>query len=213
MISEQINKVLVLAPHTDDGEFGCGATISKLIEAGKEVHLAAFSPCRKSVPEGFPKDVLEHELKAATAVLGIKPEHLYLYEYEVRIFPSKRQEILEDMIRLRKKVAPDLVFIPSLNDVHQDHFTIAEEGRRAFKFSNILSYEMPWNNFNFNTACFIKVSDKDLDQKIAALKEYKSQYFRTYADEHFIKSLASVRGTQSGGGYAETFEIVRWIIK
>ena len=26
--------VLVLAPHTDDGEFGCGGTIAKLVDEG-----------------------------------------------------------------------------------------------------------------------------------------------------------------------------------
>ena len=35
--------ILVLAPHTDDGEFGCGGTIAKLIDQGKNVFYAAFS--------------------------------------------------------------------------------------------------------------------------------------------------------------------------
>ena len=30
-------KILVLGPHTDDGEFGCGGTIAKFIEEGKEL--------------------------------------------------------------------------------------------------------------------------------------------------------------------------------
>ena len=36
--------------------------------------------------------------------------------------------------------------IPSESDVHQDHQTIYNESIRAFKFSSILGYEMPWNN-------------------------------------------------------------------
>ena len=46
---ESKKKILILAPHTDDGEFGCGGTIAKLIEAGAEVHYAAFSACEQSV--------------------------------------------------------------------------------------------------------------------------------------------------------------------
>lgn len=42
-------RVLVLAPHTDDGEFGCGGTITKLINEGHEVYYAAFSACQQSV--------------------------------------------------------------------------------------------------------------------------------------------------------------------
>ena len=51
------NKVLVLAPHTDDGEFGCGGTISKLIYQGVEVHYVAFSACEQSVLPEFPSDI------------------------------------------------------------------------------------------------------------------------------------------------------------
>ena len=50
--------ILVLAPHTDDGELGLGGTISRLIEDGKKVTYVAFSTAQQSVPEGFPKDIL-----------------------------------------------------------------------------------------------------------------------------------------------------------
>ena len=51
-------RALVLAPHTDDGEFGCGGTIARLVEAGAEVHYHAFSSASRSLPEGFPADIL-----------------------------------------------------------------------------------------------------------------------------------------------------------
>ena len=45
MILNSYNNILVLAPHTDDGELGLGGTISKLIELGKKVeyHLKTSS--------------------------------------------------------------------------------------------------------------------------------------------------------------------------
>ena len=202
-------RVLVLAPHTDDGEFGCGATIAKLIESGTEVYYAAFSACEQSVLPQFPKDILITEVKAATKILGVKPENLLLYNYEVRTFNYRRQEILEDLIELRKKINPELIFMPSSNDIHQDHFTIAQEGLRAFKHCNILCYEVPWNNLSFNTGCFSIVEERHINRKVEALAEYKSQAHRVYANQHFINSLATVRGVQIGKTFAESFEILR----
>ena len=209
----QYKKVLILSPHTDDGEFGCGATITKLIEDGSEVYYAAFSACEQSVLPEFPKDILTKEVKAATQILGIKPQNLILFKYDVRTFNYHRQAILDDIIKLKNEIQPDLVFTPSVNDIHQDHATISNEAVRAFKFTSILCYELPWNNFNFTTTCFFKLNENHVSNKVNALKEYKSQAHRSYADEDFIRSLARIRGVQIGAQYAEVFEMVRWIIK
>jgi LmbE family N-acetylglucosaminyl deacetylase len=204
-------RILILAPHTDDGEFGCGGTICKLINEN-EIYYVAFSACQKSVPAPFDADVLLKEVKAATNVLGIKKENLILLDYDVRTFNYRRQDILEDILKIKKGIAPDIVFMPTQHDIHQDHFTITNEGIRAFKFSSILCYELPWNNFTFNTSCFVTLDEKQLETKSNALAKYKSQAHRPYASQEFIKSLAIVRGVQSGHQYAEAFELVRWII-
>jgi LmbE family N-acetylglucosaminyl deacetylase len=206
-------KVIVLAPHTDDGEFGCGGVINKLIQEGNEVYYIAFSACKQSVLPQFPTDILITEVKEATKVLGVKPEHLILYDFEVRTFSYQRQSILDILIKLRNELSPDLVFLPSSNDIHQDHHTIAIEGMRAFKNTTILAYEIPWNNFTFNTTSFFMLSDINIESKILALQQYKSQAHRAYANEDFIRSLARTRGVQIGGKYAEVFEVVRWVIK
>jgi LmbE family N-acetylglucosaminyl deacetylase len=211
-MSKNFHKILILAPHTDDGEFGCGASIAKFIGQGKEVYYAAFSLAEESVPPPFPKNILESEVKAATKELGIKPENLLLYKYRVRHFAYHRQEILEDLVKLNKKVKPDLVFMPCLQDLHQDHSTIAMEGLRAFKRTSILGYEIPWNNMNFSTQCFITFDEKHLNKKLKALDCYNSQKRKFYASEDFITSLARTRGTQIGVKYAEAFEVIRWIL-
>jgi len=206
------NNVLVLAPHTDDGELGCGGLISKLIENGTEVYYVAFSTAEESVPKGFPKDVLKTEVKAATEVLGIKPENLIIFNYQVRKLNYVRQEILEELVNIRKIKKFDLVLIPSLHDIHQDHTTIAMEGLRAFKTCTLLGYELIWNNLTFNTQCFVKLEKRHIEKKINALKEYKSQGFRDYLSGEFIHSLAKARGVQIGSDYAEAFEVVRLIM-
>ena len=203
------NNVLVLAPHTDDGELGLGGTIHKLISMGKNVYYAAFSTAEKSVPEGFPRDVLKYEVKKATARLGIKPENLFIYDFEVRKLNYYRQEILEELINLRKEYRFDLIFIPSLHDIHQDHSTIAQEGVRAFKNVTVLGYELIWNNLSFNTQCFFQLSKENIDAKISALAEYRSQGLRNYLSPDFIYSLAKTRGVQIGSDYAESFEVIR----
>lgn len=209
---ENKKTILILAPHTDDGEFGCGGTINKLIEEGNDVYYAAFSACQQSVLKDFPSDILITEVKAATEVLGIKKENLILFDYDVRTFNYRRQDILDDLIKLRTDINPDVVFIPALTDIHQDHKTIAEEGLRAFKSKTLLSYEMPWNNITFSTSSFSILSEDNINTKVEALKKYKSQAHRPYANENFIKSLATTRGVQIGTRYAETFEVVRIIL-
>jgi len=204
--------VLVLAPHTDDAEFGCGGTITRFVEEGANVYIATFSACEKSVPHKYPADILRTEFKNAALQLGVVKENLFLFDYEVRVFNERRQDILQELIDLRKKLNPDLILMPSLEDIHQDHFTIAQEGLRAFKFSTILCYEMPWNNMSFNTSSFVHLKEEQIENKVKALQEYKSQEHRPYANDEFIKSLARTRGTQINEHYAEAFHVLRLII-
>lgn len=210
MISKK--RILILAPHTDDGEFGCGGSIARYLESGAEVYYAAFSLAEESVPDGLPKDILFTELHAATKVLGIPEANLLIYKYPVRKLSYFRQDILEDMVKLNRDLFPDLVFTPSKHDVHQDHFTITSEALRAFKFTSLLGYEMPWNNYIFDTTCFIHLEERHVMLKLKSLKCYRSQIGRKYSNEEYIKGLALTRGIQVGGKYAETFNLLRWII-
>jgi len=204
--------VLVLAPHTDDGELGAGGTISLLLENNAMVYYVAFSTAKESVRDGLPSDILKTEVKNATRTLGIKEENLIIFDYQVRQLNFHRQEILEDLIMLRKKVSFDLVLVPSLNDIHQDHLTVAEEGLRAFKSTSVLGYELIWNNLTFNTTCFVKLEERHLLNKISALSKYESQAERNYFSPEFVKSLAKTRGVQIGAPYAEAFEVIRWVM-
>jgi len=210
---KEINRILVLGPHTDDGEFGCGGSIARFVEEGKDVYYATFSCAEESVPPGLPKDILLKEVQAASKVMGIKEENLLIYRYPVRKFAHYRQEILEDLVKLNRELQPDLVLMPSNYDLHQDHYTVALEGLRAFKFTSILGYEMPWNNITFTTSSFVILEKRHVEIKLASIKCYRSQTARRYANEEFIKGLAKTRGVQVGTEYAEAFDVKRWIIK
>jgi len=207
------SRILILAPHTDDGEFGCGGSISKWVDEGEEVYYVAFSSAEKSVPAGMPKDILKKEVREATRILGISTDNLILFDYPVREFPTYRQQILEDMVRLGNELKPELVLLPSTADTHQDHQTISQEGFRAFKKISMIGYEMPYNNLSFTTNLFVTLKEKHVSRKMEALKCYRSQFGRIYATADFVRGLARVRGTQIGVEYAEVFEVIRWVIR
>ncbi len=205
--------VLLLSPHTDDGELGCGATIAKLVERGYRVVSVAFSAAEESVPEGFPKDILRTENRLACAKLGIAPEDSIVLDFRVRTFPENRQRILDTMLQLNREYEPALVFLPSTTDTHQDHVTIAEEGFRAFKRTTMLAYEKPWNNIEFSARCFVTIEPGHLDKKILALECYESQKQRQYINADYVRALALVRGMQIAQPMAEMFDVPRLIMR
>ncbi|MSO58145.1 MAG: PIG-L family deacetylase [Thermoleophilia bacterium] len=206
---EGFRRALVLAPHTDDGEFGCGGTTARLVEAGCEVRYVAFSIATRSLPPGFAPDTLAREVREATAALGIPESGLTVHDFDVRTFPERRQDILELLVALWEDYRPDVVFQPSHHDVHQDHQTVAQEGLRAFKRTTILGYEIPWNNFNFSYGAYLALEERHIDRKVAAVQCYASQQHRRYANEEYIRNLASVHGTNVNRAFAEVFEVYR----
>jgi len=206
----QTNRILILAPHTDDGELGCGGTIAKFCSQGKEVFYAAFSDCKKSMVN-LPPDTLKKECINATAILGIKASDLLFFDFDVRTFSDHRQEILEEMVKLNKAIQPDLIFTPASFDGHQDHGVIYSESLRAFKYCSIMGYELPWNNSSSHFNCFIPLSEENLMKKIESLKAYTSQSHKKYFKEDFILSLTRVRGVQANTQFAEAFEVCRLI--
>ena len=207
-----IQRALVLAPHTDDGEFGCGGTMARLVEEGVDVRYVAFSIATRSLPEGFAPDTLAREVKEATAEIGIPAANLTVHDFDVRTFPEHRQEILELLIEIWNDWKPDCVFQPSVHDVHQDHQTIAAEGLRAFKRTTVLGYEIPWNNLDFSYQAYIALEERHLQRKVAALEKYASQQHRRYANAEYVWSLARTHGTNVNRGYAEVFQVYRAVL-
>ena len=86
-----------------------------------------------------------------------------------------------------KKIKPEIILIPSGNDIHDDHKIVhkaAKVSMRPNKTSNlkiILSYEVlsetEWNEDgkSFNPNYFVHLKTKDIKKKIKAFLKYKSQ--------------------------------------
>lgn len=205
-------RVLVLAPHTDDAELGCGGTIARLLRDGADVAVAAFSTAEESLPPGAVPTRLRDEFLASMQAFGIPREKVFVFGYPVRRLSYFRQEVLEEIVKLRARIDPNMVLLPSASDLHQDHQVLNAEGLRCFKDITILGYELPWNNIEFPAQAFVTLEPCDLMSKWEALKAYKSQFelARPYFCWEFIEGLARVRGLQVKAPYAEAFEVMRF---
>ncbi len=210
-----MKRILVLSPHTDDAELGCGGTIVRMLREGVEIHWVVFSTAEESLPEHLPKDTLKREFQNVMDHLGLGKDSYFIFNFKVRHLQEERQQILEHMVQINREFKPELVVGPSLKDVHQDHVVVANEMVRAYKgTSSIISYELPWNHLTFDTQMFVRLSADQLEQKLDLLKHYKSQLIkgRSYFSREFILGLAKTRGIQLGAEYAEAFEVIRWIV-
>ena len=207
-------RILILAPHTDDAELGCGGNIARLTEQGAEVYVAAFSTAEASVPKHAPPDTLEQEFYASMSILGVPRDRLFVFHYPVRWFSSLRQEILEELVSLRNIVRPEMLFLPSSQDMHQDHQVIHQEGLRAFKETTVFGYELPWNQLALSAQAFISLEPRFVQRKWEALSAYHSQIElrRSYFTREFIEGLARLRGTQIKREWAEAYEVLRLIL-
>src|SRR2546423_1884237 len=106
---------------------------------------------------------------------------------------------------------PQVVFQPSLHDIHQDHQVIAAEGLRAFKRTTILGYEIPWNNFDFSYQAYFALESRHIERKVAALEKYASQQHRRYANAEYVWNVARTHGINVNREYAEVFQVYRLI--
>lgn len=208
-------KILLLSPHTDDVELGCGGGVTKFLQEGHEIFWVVFSTAEESLPASLPKDCLLNEFRDVLASYHLENGQSRVFNYQVRNLDRHRQEILDELIRIKDKFRPDLVIGPSKNDYHQDHQVVAHEMIRAFKSAaSIISYELPWNHVTFDTQLFVKLRKPHLVKKCEVLQHYKSQLMnqRNYFCEEYIYGLAKTRGVQCNAEYAEAFEVVRWVL-
>lgn len=189
---------LILSPHTDDGELGCGGTIAKLVERNWQVHMLYFTACDR--------DVLEEEAQHSGTILGVTHEIL---DFKVRHFPRDRQQVLQTLYDLSRQQSYELVFTPATTDLHQDHGVVTTEAKRAFRSSTLLGYELPWNNLAVTLNGFVALEPRHVERKLAALDCYDSQKHNPYFNPDFFRAVLRTRGVQLATEYAEGFEVIK----
>lgn len=198
--------ILVVSPHTDDAELACGGSIARWVAEGRDVKILHLSDTGNIFGSDHAAQIRQEALSAA-AVLGVQNGAVEFGDFPTRYFLQFRQEILDLLIETKKSFRPNLVVGPGLVDSHQDHFAVAREINRAFKDISVLHFDTYWNMTHQDVTVVVEISTVDLEKKIQALGEYKSQSNRPYMRDGIAEAQAKIRGLPRGLDLAEAFSV------
>jgi len=198
--------VCFIGAHPDDIEIGCGALIAN-IAPHTEILCVTLSDNQKN--PALVNLVEEHY--RSMAVLGVPEKSIVLGTFETRRFPHFRQEILEYMIQLDRSFNPDIVFVHSRADIHQDHGTVTEEALRAYRGKTVLGFDVIRSSYGFFPQFLVEVTEEDVEKKIAALQEYKTYASRYYFAPEITRATLVRNGAIAERPFAEGFDILRII--
>ena len=198
------NRVLFLGAHPDDIELGCGALLHHIVKQ-TDVLCVTLSDNQKNPDLKNIKD--EHY--EAMAVLGVPKDKIVLGPFTTRVFPDARQEILEFFLKLRKDFKPDLIFVHSRQDIHQDHNTMTEEALRAYRGITVLGFDVVRSSYDFFPHFLVEVTEENVNKKIEALSKYETYRDRYYFNSELTRSIMVRHGALAECPFAEGFDILR----
>ncbi len=199
-------RVCFLGAHPDDIEIGCGALIAN-IAAHTELLCVTLSDNQKNPDLTH----LVEEHRQSMAVLGVPERSVVLGAFETRRFPHQRQEILEYMVQLNHSFHPDIVFVHTKADIHQDHATVTEEALRAFRGKTVLGFDVIRSSYGFFPNFLVEVTEEDAEKKISALSQYKTYQSKYYFESNITRATLIRNGAIAERPYAEGFDILRII--
>jgi LmbE family N-acetylglucosaminyl deacetylase len=190
-------KVLCLGAHPDDVEIGCGGTLLELATRGETtvstVVLTATPERRREAETAgvhfFPN--------GNVTVLGLPdsrlPEHW-----------GATKTALENLSQLHQ---PDVLFVPRIDDAHQDHRLVGQLASTVWRDALILHYEIPkWDADLVPPTHYIAVSEDNARRKVELLNlSFPSQCHRDWWDDELFLGLMRLRGIESRTRYAEAF--------
>ena len=228
-LNKSYDNVLIIVSHTDDETLGMGGVIAKHIKSGDNVSAISMTDGLSSRGEISQNEIQNRKNASAKAsnILGfnwIKKGN----------FPDNQMDsiALIDIIKFIEKVKnqllPTIIYTHSPADLNVDHQLVSKAVLTAFRpqaeefWKEIRLFEIPsatdyghssiTNIFRPNL--FINIEDT-LEIKLKALKAYHSE-MRSYPNSRSyrgVENLAEYRGNQVGLKYAESFEIIRKIIR
>lgn len=201
-------RLLFLGAHPDDIELGCGALIHN-VGSKSEILCVTLSDNQKNP---LLKNVVEEHYRSM-AVLGVPREGVVLRDFTTRLFHDARQEILEYFLKLRKEFKPDIIFVHSRQDIHQDHNTMTDEALRAFRGITVLGFDVVRSSYNFFPHFLVEVSEEDANAKVRALAQYETYADKYYFQPELLKATMIRHGTLAELPFAEGFDILRIVGK
>jgi len=201
-------RVLFLGAHPDDIELGCGALLHHIVRE-TDILCVTLSDNQKN-PDL--KNVKE-EHYVSMAILGVPREKIIFGPFTTRVFPDARQEILEYFLKLRRDFQPDLIFVHSRQDIHQDHTTMTDEALRAFRGITVLGFDVVRSSYGFFPHFLVEVTEDDVTKKIEALSQYETYRDRYYFNAELTRSIMVRHGALAECPFAEGFDILRIVGK
>lgn len=194
-------RILAIGSHPDDIEFGCAGTLIKASQYGHEVSILVMT----RGGHGAREEVRAAEQEEAAGLMGA--QKVFWGDYEDTRIPMGTETIqfIESVIT---KVGPDLIFVHSPHDTHQDHRHLAQATNSATRYvKNVLYYEGPTTQ-DFGPTVFEDIGEI-IEEKLSALQAHSSQVMKTRVEDQSIldvaRSTANYRGIQSRVKYAEAF--------
>ena len=221
-------RLLVIAPHSDDEILGCGGLISKVKNQGGKVFVLIFNLGFEKDDTKESQEKRKNEVKEAMNTLKVDDYHL------VHDKPDNNRDLdmepLHSLIEIiestssvsLEKIAPTIVAIPTIFSHHQDHVHVHHACIAALRpistpISNIvLSYEAPehsrWSASGvFEPNLFVEIDDV-IENKIVAFNKYQSQIRPGGRDADNIRNQAKYRGQEVGKNLCEAFFVHRFIL-
>ena len=219
-----------MAAHPDDEVLGCGASVAKWAEAGKEVHvviLAEGATSRDSArnPESRIEELsaLEKSAQSAGKILGVTSVRLLNFP-DNRMDSVDRLEVIKIVEEQIELVKPETVVTHHSGDINIDHQITHQAVVTACRpqprelVRRLLVFEVPssteWQPPNtspvFRPNWFEDVS-KTLERKLQALEIYAEE-MRTWPHARSLQAvehLARWRGSSVGCEAAEAFILLR----
>jgi LmbE family N-acetylglucosaminyl deacetylase len=195
-ISKQ--KVLLIAPHTDDEVVAVGGCLSLHQNVGSEV-MVAYVTSNSNAPQESISYKRMLEAKKVAEYLGFDYKFL---EYPDGKVSLHEKELGQDITDLINKFRPEAFYCPFPSDHHRDHQAVSSAcnialNNLSFKFE-ICAYEI-WSTMWPNYAVDIS---RVIEQKRKAINLYESQVEHVpYADA--ACGLNRYRGLRVYVPYAE----------
>jgi LmbE family N-acetylglucosaminyl deacetylase len=202
--------ILCVGAHSDDIEIGCGATVLRLLSErpGSTVFWAVLS--------GDPEREREARSSAAEFLADAAARTVMVESFRESYFPYIGAEIKDYFEKLKAMVEPDLVLSHHLDDVHQDHRTVAQLTWNTFRNHVIAEYEIPKYEGDLGRPnAFVPVSAEVAERKIdLLLKHFSSQGHRSWFRSETFRGIMAVRGVEcnSASGYAEALHVRKMVM-
>ena len=228
MKSLKNEKLLVVAPHSDDEVLGCGGLISKIKKEGGKVFVLIFNLGFEKNDTKESQDKRKQEVKEAMNALKVDDYHLVHEKADDnRDLDAEPLHSLIEVIESTsnvslEKISPTIVAIPTIFSHHQDHVHVHNACIAALRpistpvSSVVLSYEAPehsrWSSSGvFEPNFFVEIDDV-IENKIMAFSKYSSQVRLGGRDADSIRSQAKYRGQEVGKNLCEAFYVHRFIL-